>query len=250
VSPDPVGRAAQPARTRGPHFFVDAVAGDRVALEGDDARHLAVVLRAGPGDPVSLADGTGVVHQAEVVAAAPSRVDLSVTASHRVDDPSPRLTVVQALPKGRKLDEVVQRLTEVGVDRLVPVRSARSEVRLDDAKAAKQVARWRAVALAASKQSRRTRPLEVADVGRWATAFPAGADGVVLWEESDVPLRRVLDVTAPRLVLGIGPEGGLTAEEVRRTGLPDASLGPTVLRTETAAIVAASVTFALAGRLG
>jgi 16S rRNA (uracil1498-N3)-methyltransferase len=238
-------------RTRGPHFFVDAVDGDHATLTGDEARHLTAVLRARAGDPVSLADGSGVVWQARVVATGdPVRVALT----HRQDVPvpRPRLTVVHALPKGRKLDEAVQRLSEVGVDRLVPVHSARSQVRLEGPKADKAVQRWRAVALAAAKQSRRARLLDVAAVGDWTASF-VGATGVVVWEEARVPLGEVA-ATWPAdvddVVLAVGPEGGLTDDEVRASGLPAALLGDTILRTETAALVAASVVLHRLGRLG
>jgi 16S rRNA (uracil1498-N3)-methyltransferase len=220
-------------------------------LRGAEARHLVEVLRARPGDPVSLADGSGAVWQARV-AAVGAEVRLALGARTDVARPRPRLVVVQALPKARKLDEVVQRLTEIGVDRLVPVHSARSQVRLDAARAAKAVTRWRAVALAASKQSRRARRLEVAEVGSWDDAFAGAPAGAVLWEEATAGLRAVIAgaAGAAELVLGIGPEGGLTAAEVEATGLPAASLGPTILRTETAALVAAAVVLAAAGRLG
>jgi 16S rRNA (uracil1498-N3)-methyltransferase len=160
------------------------------------------------------------------------------------------LTVVHALPKGRKLDEVIQRLAEIGVDRLVPVRSARSAVQLTPDGAAKAVARWRAVALAAAKQSRRAWLLDVSEVGILPTALAEADHGVVLWEEATAPLRDVCPVTdVDELVLGIGPEGGLTADEVDATGLPAASLGETILRTETAALVAASILLHRLGRL-
>lgn len=237
---------------RGPHFFVQPgdVDGDRARLAGEDARHLAVVLRAAPGQPVSLADGTGRMYQAFVRRALPGEVTFDIRQTATVPAPRPRLTVVHGLPKGRKLDDVAQRLTEVGCDRLVPVTTARSEVRLSGERAARATARWRAVAHAAAKQSRRARQMDVAEVGEWASAFPAAAAGAVLWEEATQPLRAVLDLDAEELVLAIGPEGGLTAEEVGAAGLPAASLGPTVLRTETAALVAASVVLTLAGRLG
>jgi 16S rRNA (uracil1498-N3)-methyltransferase len=243
--------AGWPPRTSGPHFFVPpaAVHGDRADLTSDDARHLAVVLRAEPGAPVSLADGTGALFQARVTRAAPDRVQLALTERYEVPVARPVLTVVHALPKGRKLDDVVQRLSEVGVDRLVPVHSARSQVRLDAAKAAKALARWRAVALAAAKQSRRARLLEVAEVGTWAAAFPAGGRGAVLWEEASAPLPTLLDAEAAEVVIAVGPEGGLTPEEVAATGLPAASLGPTILRTETAALVAAGIALAVTGRM-
>jgi 16S rRNA (uracil1498-N3)-methyltransferase len=241
--------------TTGPHFLVspDAVEGDRAVLTGDDARHLGLVLRAAPGSPVSLADGTGALYQARVATVDPDAVRLAVTARFDVGLPRPSLTVVHALPKGRKLDEVVQRLTEVGVDRVVPVHSSRSQVRLAPEKAEKAVARWRAVAAAAAKQSRRVRPLEVSEVGEWTTAFadPDGA-GAVFWEEGGAPLRGLVEaLDAPAaFILAIGPEGGLTRAEVDATGLPVATLGPTILRTETAALVAASVVLALTDRLG
>lgn len=249
-------------RTRGPHFLVPpaAVSDDRVVLRGDDAHHLRVVLRAGPGDLVSVADGTGSLLQTRVVRApadghdAAGDVVLRIEARMHVPAPRPSLTVVHALPKGRKLDDVVQRLSEVGVDRLVPVHSARSQVRLTPVKAGKAVQRWRAVALAAAKQSRRARPLIVDDVGEWADAWPEAVPAVVLWEEATTPLRECLTgvgvAGAESLWLGVGPEGGLTADEARGPGPVPASLGPVILRTETAALVAASLVLGAVGRLG
>lgn len=238
------------AGARGPHFLVDPadVQGRQAVLRGQDAHHLTVVLRAGPGTPVSVADG-GHLYQGHVRRAGSDAVVLGLDEAAAVPPARPRLVVVHALPKGRKLDDVVQRLSEIGVDRLVPVTSARSEVRLVAEGAQRAVQRWRAVAHAAAKQSRRARALEVGAVGEWATAFPDGCHGAVLWEEASEPLRAVLDLEADELVLGIGPEGGLTAEEVAATGLPAAGLGPTILRTETAALVAASAVLTLTGRL-
>jgi 16S rRNA (uracil1498-N3)-methyltransferase len=298
------GHAGLPVRTTGPHFFVppSAVEGDRAVLDGDDARHLTAVLRGRPGDAVSVADGTGAMWQARIgEVSGADAVTLVLVDRFEVPAPTPRITVVHGLPKGRKLDEVVQRLTEVGVDRLVPVHTSRSPVQLEGTRAGKAVARWRAVAHAAAKQSRRARLLEIAAVGYWpaelagsavagagvagvdearagvagadeARAGVAGADearadvpkgpiGAVLWEEAEQPLRAVMagwpvdldagfDGTVAEIVLGIGPEGGLTAAEVRATGLPAALLGPTILRTETAALVAASVVLHRLGRLG
>lgn len=236
----------------GPHFFVapSDVDGERVRLGGDQARHLTTVLRARPGEQVSLADGTGRRYATRVRRVDGDTVLLAVESAHDEPPSRPALTVVHALPKGRKLDDVVQRLSEVGVDRLVPVASARTEVALSAEKAAKAVARWRAVALAAAKQSRRARVMAVEEVGVWSTALAAEpGDGVVCWEGADTPLRAVLPSDPSALVLGIGPEGGLTEDEVLATGLPAASLGPTVLRTETAALVAVTAVLTLTGRL-
>jgi 16S rRNA (uracil1498-N3)-methyltransferase len=240
--------------TSGPHFFVprEDVRDDVALLRGDQARHLAAVLRAERGQPVSVADGTGQVWQGRVAHRTDDEVSVALVERFCVPAPCPRLTVVHALPKGRKLDDVVQRLTEVGVDRLVPVHSARSQVRLTGTRAAKALARWRAVALAASKQSRRARLLDVVPIGEWAGAFAGTGAGAVLWEGAVTPLGSVLaDVADPaEITLGVGAEGGLTPEEVEAAGLPAASLGPTILRTETAALVACSVALHVLGRLG
>jgi 16S rRNA (uracil1498-N3)-methyltransferase len=237
--------------TTGPHVFA-APEGSEVRLAGDEAHHLTRVLRLRPGDPVSVSDGQGTVYQAEVSAVATGAVTLSLGERWEVPVSTPFVTVVHALPKARKLDDVVQRLSELGVDRLVPAQSERSEVRLDEAKAMKVAGRWRAVALAAAKQSRRARPMEVADISGWADAFSEVEAGVIFWEESTTPARVVLEGLGGHaaIVLGIGPEGGLTAEEVTAGGLPTASLGDTVLRTETAALVAASIVLHHLGRIG
>ena len=227
-----------------PHFFVPAVAAgaDEVLLDEADTRHLVTVLRARPGAALTVADGSGAIWNGTYRGDAEGSAVVALGGATIVPAPRPAITVVHALPKQRKLDDVVQRLTELGVDRIVAVHSDRSQVELDDRRAAKAVARWRAVALAAAKQSRRARLPEIAPVGQWRTAFPSGVPGIVAWEESTVGLRAALgDSDAPEaFVLGIGPEGGLTSGEVDAVGLPHACLGPDILRTETAALVAAA----------
>jgi 16S rRNA (uracil1498-N3)-methyltransferase len=227
------------------HFFVapERIDGGSVALlDAEDTHHLTTVLRARTGTEVSVADGSGTVWSGRYDGLRDG--EACVALLDRADHPPqvPQITVVHALPKQRKLDDVIQRLTELGVDRIVPVHSARSPVELDDRKAAKALARWRAVAMAAAKQSRRARLTQIAPVGDWATAFADAGTGVVCWEESTTGLRAALERVgaADALTVGIGPEGGLTADEVAGAGLPDASLGNTVLRTETAALVAVS----------
>lgn len=200
------------------------------------------MLRARPGDPISLSDGAGTRWRARLAETGVGEVIVDLVDRTVVPRPVPQLQVVHALPKRRKLDDVVRRLVEVGVDRIVPVHSELSQVQLDAARAAKATMRWNAVARGAAKQSRRAWLPVVEPVGEWSTAFPADIAGVVLWEESEVALRTVLDglAGAKTLVLGVGPEGGLTEAEVRATGLAHATMGETVLRTETAALVAVS----------
>lgn len=227
--------------TDGPHVFVPAVEGEVVRIDGDPGHHLADVLRVKEGQLVSLADDSGAVWQGAVWRVERRAVEVSVVERFEVPSIGPSLRVVQGLPKGRKMDEVVQRLTEVGVDRISPVVTARS-VKRPDGKEDRLLARWQAVALAAAQQSRRAR-LPVIDPV--AEGIPAGLDGVVLWEEASASLASVIDgpaVEGPvvgEFALVIGPEGGLTFDEVVDTRLPTATLGPTILRTETAGIAAA-----------
>lgn len=239
--------------TTGPHVLVepDAVEGDRVVLGPDDSHHLVRVLRRGVGAAVSVADGTGRVWQGELADVGPPAV-VALASPVDVPRPRPELTVVHALPAGRKLDEVVRRLSELGVDCLQPVISARVENRPRGDKAVKQVGRWRAVAHAAAKQARRARPLTIDEVASWPGALADYEVGAVLWEEADVRLGAALGgvADAEEVVLGIGPEGGLTADEVAAAGLPAAALGDTILRTETAAVAAGAVVLHRSGRFG
>lgn len=240
-----------------PQFFVDpsAVGEGTATISGDEGHHLAKVLRAQPGMALVLADGAGRVFDATVTEVHGDAVEVRVDHERSVPQARPRIVVVHALPKARKLDDVVQKLSEVGVERIVPVHSARSEARLDPAKERKLVERWRAIALAAAKQSHRPRVMDVDPIGRWERSFLMGTTGVVLWEdERETPLRAALEGIeageVEELVLGIGPEGGLTEDEVRGTRLPSARLGEEILRTETAALVAVTATLTLLGRLG
>ena len=236
----------------GPHFFVAPEDHDtsRGVLRGEQAHHVARVLRVGPGEPLSIADGTGAVYQAHVAAVDGEVVSYRLAERVDVAPARPALAVVHALPKGRKLDGVIQRLTELGVDRIAPVHSERSQVRLDVPKAKKAHKRWEAVALAAAKQSRRARLPVIEPVGEWQAAFPGRGAGAVLNVGAATRLRDCIDVDGDAVVLAVGPEGGLTDEEVTGCGLCPASLGPTVLRTETAALVACAAVLTLTGRIG
>jgi 16S rRNA (uracil1498-N3)-methyltransferase len=261
----PPGRRGRPGLpTAGPHVILPAdprgvapslAPGVVLDVGGEAGHHLGTVLRVRRGEPVSLADGGGVVAQGIVGAVARGQVEVEVSETFVVPADEPRLTVVQGLPKGRKLDEVVQRLCELGVDRLVPAATARAVKQVDGGGKADRVhARWQAIAVAASQQSRRARVMVVEPVSAWPS--PSPATGVVLWEEAEEPLAEVLDRVLPaaseagELVVAIGPEGGLDRREVEASGLAPAALGSTILRTETAAVVGAALVLHHLGRLG
>ncbi|MFA5892015.1 MAG: RsmE family RNA methyltransferase [Actinomycetota bacterium] len=234
-----------------PHFFARAVAGDEVVIGGEDARHAARVLRIRPGEEITVADGAGSFVRARTVDVGPGAVRAEVLERRTVPRPHPRVTVFPAVCKHGKLEFVVQKLTELGVDRIAPWFAARSIVRWDPDKRRAHGDRLRAVAWEASKQSRRVWLPEIVDPAE-LPALPAVA--VVLDEESSDRLGALLPVGEPdEIGVIIGPEGGLDREEVgtfRGLGALVAGLGPSILRTETAAIIGPALVLARYGRLG
>ena len=236
-----------------PHVFVDPgdCRGGGVDLRGDVAHHLVRVLRRGVGDDVSVADGTGAVRHVAIRSVDEGVAHCEVVAERAIPSVVPRLRVVCGLPRQRKLDVVVQRLSELGADEIVPAHTARSQVQLAGPRAQRARARWQAVARAAGEQSRRARLLHVAEVTTWQDAFAGPHHGVVFWEEAARPLRDVaFDAETTQVTVGVGPEGGLTADEVTAAGLPAVSLGGTILRTETAGMVAPALVLHRLGRFG
>ena len=242
---------ADPIPTHGHHVVVadwpaQANAG-LVTLGKDASKHLGQVLRIQPGEPISLTDGQGHVAQGTVAEVSKQAVRVEV-GEQWVQEPWPiRLTLMQALPKAKKLDEVVRRACELGVDAFYPIQSARCDRKLDAGKAAAQVERWQTIADSATEQCRRAWTMTVHPVA----AMPRNAQGIVLWEEATEPLSTVLaDLPEGDLTFLVGPEGGLTREEVEASGLTPASLGPRILRTETAGVTAAALGSWHLGRLG
>jgi 16S rRNA (uracil1498-N3)-methyltransferase len=241
-----------------PYVHLDAPLADvgpdgAVPLTPPEHHHLTRVLRLRDGAPVEVADGAG---SAAPAVLAGDAVRLTGPPVHRPPR-RPHLIVAQALGKGRKLDEVVRVVTELGVDEVVPVAAERSVTRLDQRKAASALERWRAVARAASEQARRpTRPRITAPVG---TDELAARDGVLLLAHpGGTPLPVVVADLADRdqdevaaVTVAVGPEGGFSDAEVAAclaAGARSVGLGPTVLRTEHAAAAACAVLAAGLGR--
>jgi 16S rRNA (uracil1498-N3)-methyltransferase len=193
------------------------------ALAAADAHHLTRVLRLRDGAPLTVADGRGSWRPARLAGHSVDPTSEPV----RWTPPRPALTVAFALTKGDKPELVVQKLTELGVDRIVPLRAARSVVRWDDDKAAKALDRLRSVARSAAMQCHRPDLPEVGDVVELAAL--AGGSGVAMADRRGAPPS--LDHTT----VVVGPEGGW-ADEERALGLPSVALGDHVLRAETAAI--------------
>lgn len=230
-------------------FFVAELApglkpGDQVSLTGPEARHAGVVRRLRPGETVVLTDGTGRGITGSVATVGPDQVTVTLTAWLDQPERYPIITIVQALPKKDRADLAIDLMTEVGVDRIVPWQAARCVSRWSPDKAVAGRAKWQAVAREASKQARRLRfpvvePLattaEVIDLIR---AVPVA---LVAHEQAVTPLDGDEAGQIERCLIVIGPEGGLTADEVaafQAAGAQTYSLGPTVLRTSTAGAIA------------
>ncbi len=221
--------AEHPADHPGPLVFVDDL--DTPRLVAEDHHHLERVLRVRLGDPLTIADGHGRWRTA-LLGEAPTPTGPVIEQPLR----SPKLTIAFALVKGAKPEVVVQKLTELGIDRIVPFRAARSVVQWDDAKAAKAVARLRAVARAAAMQCHRARLPEIAEVASFDQL--ASEPGAVLADRDGSP------PTLDRPTVLVGPEGGWAPEE-RTCELPRMTVGEHVLRAETAAITAGALLAAL-----
>lgn len=230
-----------------PLFLVEPGALDAagpVHLDGPEGRHAAKVRRLGAGERVDLADGTGVL--AECVVASATGESLTVDVVRRVvlPLPSPRFTVVQALPKGERGELAVEVMTEVGVDAVVPWAASRCVTQWVGVRGERSAARWTAHAREAAKQARRPRVPVVAPLAstRDVCVLLAGAAlGLVLHESGSEPLAGVVVPAAGEVVLVVGPEGGLDDRELAvfaAAGGRVVRLGPEILRTSTAGVVA------------
>jgi 16S rRNA (uracil1498-N3)-methyltransferase len=247
-----------------PFFLVEADAlrrdvGAIVSITGADGRHAATVKRLAVGEPVLVGDGQGRVVDgvvAEVVGR--DRVDVRVSAYAEIAAPTPRLVVVQALPKGERAELSVELLTEVGVDVVVPWSASRSIAQWRGEKAARGVEKWAVTAREAAKQSRRPwvpeiRPLAstVQVCALLRSSVDAGGTAIVLHEAASLRMASMRIPTSGDVVLVVGPEGGITDDEraaLEQAGALSARLGPTVLRTSTAGAVAAAVVLAACSR--
>jgi 16S rRNA (uracil1498-N3)-methyltransferase len=237
----PVPLPAQLAATA--HVIAERL-DERLRVDGDDGHHLQRARRVRAGETVTVADGYGRWRAYKVEHATAGTVELAAT-SLVAHEPVlvPRLTVACSLTKGQKPELAVQKLTELGVDRIMFVEAARSVVHWDDAKVAAAFTRFERVAREAAMQSRRARvpviegPVDPADLCRFRGLIVAAPDGV--------PAAALVPPPDDEWVVAVGPEGGFDADELRNFGtVPRLAVGPFVLRAETAAIAAAA---ALAG---
>jgi 16S rRNA (uracil1498-N3)-methyltransferase len=229
--------------------------GAEIALPPAGAYHVARVLRMREGAPLSVFDGEGVEHRAEIARVEGDRVLVRLGEQVQGTSESPlRITLVQGVSRSERMDWTLQKATELGAAAIAPVLAARSVVRLDETQAAKKQAHWRGIVIGACEQCGRARIPQV------AAPLPLRT---YLANTKKEGLRLVLSPSAPRSLAGltslparvellIGPEGGLDDDEVHaagKAGFTPVRLGPRVLRTETAAVAALTVLQALWGDL-
>ncbi len=224
--------------------------GDQAVLEGSDAHHAVHVLRMRPGDRFHAVDEAGMEHLVEVVTISDAQVAGRILSSARPErEPHLYLGLLQALLKGKRMNLALNQCTQVGVRRFQLVRTRRVVARLPADRIESRLARWREIIKGAAEQSGRTAIPDIISPIPWREAVDAAvSEGpcIVLYEGEAPPLKSVLDGLGrtDRLWLGLGPEGGFDESEIEEAlaaGAQLASLGPRILRAETASVVAAAI---------
>lgn len=236
------------------HFFAQPewIQGNKIYLSGQDLNHMKNVLRMKPGEDAVVSDGQGRSYLCCVEGYEQGTAVLDILKVMEADTELPsRIILFQGLPKGDKMEWIVQKAVELGAYSVVPFAAKRSVVRLDEKKAAKKTERWQAIARSAAEQSGRgIVPEVVAPVSLKQALEMASALDVVLipyeLEEGMAQTARVLDGIRPGQSVGIfiGPEGGFEEEEValaKENGAVPVTLGKRILRTETAGLTALSI---------
>jgi len=210
----------------------------------EQAHHMAHVLRLAPGDAVVVFDGRGREYRATIERIGKSGVSIRVGEAMLVDRESPLpVTLAQGISSGDRMDYTIQKAVELGVHTIQPLAMQRSVVRLSNERAAKRLAHWQAIAVAACEQCGRNRVPEVLPVAAltsWLASIAADCRRLTLAPDAPRALREV-ERPSGSIVLLVGPEGGLApreADDARAAGFEPVRLGPRVLRTETAALAA------------
>lgn len=240
-----------------PRFFIDhtPAVGDITRIEGADARHIAGSLRVTPGEQLTLCNGKGLDFSCTVTAVEREAVTLTVdAATPSTAEPTLAVTLYMGLPKGDKMEQIIQKSVELGVSAIVPVTTHRSIVRLDGKDAAKKQARWQKIAHEAAGQSGRGILPVVETPLTWKQALTRLEKGRTLlcYEGGGAPLGTLVSPADTALNLVVGPEGGFDPAEVAAVtavGGQIATLGPRILRCETAPTAALAVLMEKSGNM-
>jgi 16S rRNA (uracil1498-N3)-methyltransferase len=242
------------------HCFIlpEQIKQHKVVLSGSEAVYVTRVLRLRPGDALIVSDGQGKSYRIRL-----SRLTKEVEGVIEEEiffnaEPSVQITLVQSLPKSDKMEMIIQKCTELGVQEIIPLKANRSIIKLTGEKLKQRVQRWERVAIEAAKQCQRVKVPRVSEpmfLENILTAMPPQAKGIMPWEEERrVSFRQVLKKTKEKKIfLFIGPEGGFEQKEVtlaKKYNVVTVSLGKRILRTETAALATVTMILYEFGDLG
>lgn len=234
-----------------PHFFItpEQVRDPYITVTGDDLRHIRMVLRKQPGDLLTLLDGQGREYTVRITAVEKAEIDTEIIDRRERYPSSPGIILGQGLPKTDKMDWIAQKATELGVSSLVPLVTERTIMKVRDEE--KRVTRWQKIAREAAMQSGRPDIPPVKTIRTFSDFLRTLAPGpqtlfLFPWEEGTEPVKNVLrrHLDAKHVVVLIGPEGGFSqaeADAAKEKGFHLVSLGPNILRTETAAVAVLSM---------
>jgi 16S rRNA (uracil1498-N3)-methyltransferase len=230
-------------------FFVDEFLSTQrsIVITGSEAKHMTTVLRMSPGDRMILLGKAGERFQAVIEETTRHHVLVHLENPLPSPEPSPvHITLCQALVKSHRMDLLVEKTSELGVNRVLPYLAERTVVQVDESKGHSKVKRWQEIARSAAKQSDRGTPAEIGPLYSFkemlAVLSAESAMRILLWERQGIrSLRDLLRSNSPvaRVIAMVGPEGGFTEREVKETGeagFVSVSLGSRILRAETAAI--------------
>lgn len=230
-----------------PKFFVphEKITDTQIIIDTEDVAHITRVLRLGVGDTVTVCDSKGTDYEAEITETEPKRIICSVLDKHdSVSEPNIKVTLFQGLPKASKMEYIIQKTTELGINEIVPVKLSRCVVKIDSKKdEAKKLDRWQKISEAAAKQSGRGIVPEIKPIMALDEVISKSRDFDLFFVpyecEEQKTLKEVLlskkDIKTVGFV--IGPEGGFDpseTEKLKNSGIPTITLGKRILRTETA----------------
>lgn len=236
------------------HFFAmhENIHETHIELTGSDVNHIKNVLRLKPGEEILVSSGDNIDYQCRILAISPDAVTAKIERQEECGrELGTKVFLFQGLPKGDKMEWIIQKMTELGVHKIYPVAMKRSVVKLDDKKAADKVKRWNAIAEVAAKQSKRSMIPEVAPVMTFPEAVreAASIDVKLLPYECAEGMERTKAIiqglsAGNSVAVFIGPEGGFDREEIElalQSGWESITLGRRILRTETAGMMLMSV---------
>ncbi|ACN15186.1 conserved hypothetical protein [Desulforapulum autotrophicum HRM2] len=243
-------------------FYIktDSICNGRAVITGQEARHLGTVLRLGPGDRVELVDGRGTIARAEIETLSHNTAVFTILDSSSPGAESPvHITLAQGMLKDKKMDMLVRHLTELGICQWIPFYSSRSIPKPDAKRIYSRMERWNKIAREALKQCGRSMlpliedPIPFDQLLKTSTDY----DGkIAFWENATAPIHTIQTPSmepAKKIIVLIGPEGGFSSFEIdaaRENGFSSCSLGPRILRAETASLTAAALVQYLFGDLG